>query len=302
MASNTFTDYFQVGLTFYGTAWDKNIPFEICLLPSLEKNSLNARAFINVAICEASLGLKDYKILFSVAMHEIFHIIYDNQSVAMKEDLQKWFDDTKSGNSQYALLLLNEVLATALGNAYVTEQLKGKIEEEDWYNNKYIAAMAKEIYPLVKTYILEKKPIDESFINAYVKSYDTKFPGWATELNHIMAHRFIVTDKAEDFQFFRKKYRNYSYSRMGAPITATEIEKVKALPITKVIIISENNRQALNLLEFNFEELKAKKLNYKKEFIEIVNLKDHTKLFIINRHTSTVNELMNGYFPDNIIK
>jgi hypothetical protein len=66
---------------------------------------------------------------------------------------------------------MNEVLATALGNGYVYEQLDGKIDDGDWYNRKYISLMAKQIYPLVTEYINEKK-IDRSFIDNYIKQYE----------------------------------------------------------------------------------------------------------------------------------
>lgn len=300
--NNQFSDFFQMGLTFYNTNWNKNIPFELNLMPSLDKGNLGARAFINVAVCEASLDLKDHVTFFSVAMHEIYHIIYDNQSLQMKKNVQKWFDNTKSPNSQYALLLMNEVLATALGNGFLIEQINGKTDEGEWYANKYVSEMAKEIYPLLSNYIKDKKPMDEAFVKAYVNTYDTKFPQWNNELLHLFTYRFIIADTPNDWAYFRRNFRYYSNSRMGAPVSATEIEKSIAMPITKVVVVSQDHEQKLNLLKNNFELLKNIKLNPKAEFIEIFNLPDNTKLFIINRHKSTVEELMNKRFPNKLIK
>jgi hypothetical protein len=300
--SNQFADYFQTGLDFYNTAWDKSIPFELNLLPSFDKGNLGARAFFNIAVCEASLDLKDHKTFFSVAIHEIYHIVYDNQSLEMKTNMQKWFNNTNSPNSQYALLLLNEVLATALGNAYVMERLNGKIEEDDWYGNQYISGMAKEIYPTVKKYIEEKKPIDEAFIQTYVQLYDSKFPNWTKELPHLFMYRYIVADSNSDWRYLRKAFRYASYSRLAAPLSATDVEKAKNTPITKVFVISENHQQKLDLLKNSFEEISSIKFKPKKEFITVVNLKDRTKLFIINRHASTVEQLMTRYYPNKKIE
>lgn len=300
--NNQFSDFFQTGLTFYNTNWDKNIPFELNLLPSLDKGNLGARAFINVAVCEAPLDLKDHVSFFSVAMHEIYHIVYDNQSLQMKENIQKWFNETKSPNSQYALLLMNEVLATALGNGYVIEQINKKADEGEWYANKYVSEMAKAIYPVLKKYIEDKKPMDEAFVKAYVNTYDTQFPQWNNELSHLFAYRYIVADTPSDWSYFRRNFRKYSNNRMGAPVSATEVEKTMAMPITKVVVISQNHEQKLNLLKDYFDILKNKKLNPKTEFIEIFNLPDNTKLFIINRHKSTVEEMMNKRFPNKLIK
>jgi len=296
-----FADHFEVGLTFYHTDWDNSIPFELCLLPSLEKNSLSARAFINVAVCEASLDLKDHQQLFSVAIHEIDHILYDNQSFAMKNDLQQWFDHTESVNSQYALLLLNEVLATALGNGYVMEQFNGKIDEQDWYDNPYITAMAKAIYPLVKEYIEKKQPIDERFVKVYVGLYDTQFPQWAKALDHLLAYRYIVADDPADLSYFRRNYRKYSNNRSGMPITTADLERMKDMPITKVLIVSQDHKQTLALIKNNFEELKELKLPHKREFIKVVEMNDHTKLLLINRYESTTETLMNSYFPERML-
>ncbi|RDC56564.1 hypothetical protein DU508_13375 [Pedobacter chinensis] len=300
--SNQFSDCFQIGLSFYNTAWDKSVPFELNLLPSLDKGNLGARAFFNVAVCEASLGLKDHKSFFSVAMHEIYHIIYDNQSLQLKNNIQQWFNKTNSPNSQYALLLLNEVLATALGNAYIMEQLNGKIEDDDWYGNKYIAEMSKAIYPTVKKYVENKKAIDEDFIKTYVQLYDTNFPNWPNELMHLFMYRYIVTDTRDDWQYFRKTYRFYSYNRLSGNISESEIEKAKNSPLTKCFVISTKHKEKIGLLRNNFPETKKRNMNYKKEFIEIFMLEDRTKLIIINKYESTVEDLMKKYFPNNIIK
>lgn len=299
---NSFSRYFQTGLDFYGTAWDRCIPIELNLLLSLDKGNLGARAFGNVAVCEASAGLEDHVSFFSVAIHEIYHIIYDNQSLQTKNDIQRWFNTTKSPNSQYALLLLNEVLATALGNGYVIEQLNGKTDEHEWYGNRYISEMAKAIYPIIKEYIKEKKRMDEAFVQAYVKTYDTTFAQWANELNHLFAYRYVVADTTEDWLYLRKKYRYHSYSRFGAPISLAEIEKAKATPITKIFIISQNHQAVIRLLKDSFTELQDKKMNADKEFVSVFRLKDNTRLFIINRHRSTVEQLMNSHFPKQIIE
>lgn len=300
--SNQFSDFFQLGLSFYNTNWDKSIPFELNLLPSLDKGNLGARAFFNVAVCEASLGLKDHKTFFSVAMHEIYHIIYDNQSVEMKKNVQQWFNNTHSSNSQYALLLLNEVLATTLGNAYIMENLNGQIVEDDWYGNKYITEMSKAIYPTVRQYIENKKPIDENFIETYVHLYDTQFSDWNNELTHLFMYRYLVADGPDDLQYFRKTFRFYSNNRVSSNISIAEIEKAKENPLTKAFIISIDHKQKLHLLQSSFIELKDRRMDYKKEFIEVVTLQDHTRLFIINRHQSSIEDLMKKYFPDNVIK
>jgi len=300
--NNKFADFFAKGLIFYDVIWDAGLPFDICLLPSYEKGNLGARAFINVAICEPPINLKDLTSFFSVAMHEIYHILYDNQSLSLKNDIAKWFSDTHSPNSQYALLLLNEVLATGLGNAYLMEKINGKIDEEDWYANKYIAGMAKETYALLKKYVEEEKPIDEAFVRSYVKTYDTKFGSWSKELAHLFTYRYIMSTDQGDIAYFRKNYRFYSNNRTGSPVSQQEIDRAKEMPVTKVLVISSRHKEVYAMAKNGFEELRNFTPDLTKEFIRIFTMNDHTKLFIINRHRSSVEALMNKYFPDKIIK
>lgn len=299
---NSFSNYFQTGLAFYGTQWDRDIPIELNLLLSSGKGNLGARAFNNSAICEVSPDLNDHITFFVVAMHEINHIIYDNQGLEMKDNIQKWFDASGSRNSQYALLLMNEVLATALSSGYAMEQETGKADEQEWYANKYISEMARAIYPVVKQYIQDRKPMDEEFIKAYITTYDTQFSQWSKELAHLFTYRYIVTGSEEDWRYFRRTYRYNSYSRFSAPITVAEIEKAKEAPVTKVFIICKNHKQILDMLKANFAELGSTNLNSKKEFIMTLPLEDKTKLFIINRHQSSTEEMMKKYFPKNLME
>ncbi|WP_129021245.1 hypothetical protein [Edaphocola flava] len=295
------SDFLTLGLAFYNTKWDPAVPFEICVQPALEADNLGARAFLNIAVCEPPVGLKDHKSFFSVAMHEIYHIIYDNQSLDVKQNIKGWFAATNSPNRQYALLLLNEVLATALGNAYVMDSLNGTIKEDDWYANKYITAMAKEIYPVVKTYIRDKQPIDEAFVRKYVAIYDRQFPNWTKELDHLMTYRYVIADDLQDLNYINKTYRYYSYKRSGVPFSIAEADRIRQEPVTKVFIISRNHKEILAALRQQYSVLQKHAFNYKKEFIHVSILEDQTRLMIINRYASSTATLMNNWFPGKVI-
>lgn len=68
-------------------------------------------------------------------LHEMFHILYDEQSLAVEKDPDARFKQNPSKYSIYAFLLLNEVPATALGSGYVFENLSGKPDTTgEWYN------------------------------------------------------------------------------------------------------------------------------------------------------------------------
>jgi len=284
--------FFQKGLAFYGSSWDPAIPIDIAILPSTGKGGFSAKAFLNNAVSEVPVNFKDNNVLFSVLMHEIFHNLYDGQSLERKLKIQSWFNSNPSKNSQYAYLLLNEALATALGNGYVYEQITGKPDQSDWYHLKYINLMAKQIYPAVKQYLANNSQIDKRFVDSYVASYDSSFSGWVNELDHLFTHRYVLADSSADLDYFRKNYRYASFYLAHTPVNQIGLEGLKKTPVTKLVIISSDHKNKLATVKAMFPELKSWKYKPQQEFVYVTTLEDKTRLLIINRHSKTLKDLM----------
>jgi hypothetical protein len=289
---NKIEKYFETGLLFYNSNWDNSIPFEIAFYPLPNSQGFTAQAFYNNFISAIQTNLKDYKDLFSVMLHEIFHIIYNEQSLEVKTEIDKNFAENKSKSSNYAYQLLNEVLATSLGNGYVFEKLDGKIDSGDWYNRKYINLMAKQIYPLVNEYISQRKSIDKNFIDNYIKQYEENFPNWINELDNIMTYRYVMSENEKDFDLIDQKYRYRSFVIYESEITVNTIDKMKKSKLTKLIIISKKNKEKLNLLKKEFKELNNWKFNSENEFNYKILLEDKSQLIIINQKKSTTEMLI----------
>ncbi|WP_428138730.1 hypothetical protein [Chryseobacterium jejuense] len=280
--------YFQTGLQFYDSTWDVSIPFEIAMYPLPNSTGFTAQAFYNNFISAVQTNLKDYKSFFSVMLHETYHIINDEQSLAVKKSIAKDFKDNPSKYSNYAYQLMNEALATALGNGYVYENLSGKTDTNDWYYSKYVDLMAKKIYPTVKEYIAQKKPIDKNFIDTYIRIYEENFPGWINELDHIMTYRYILSENREDFNIIGQMYPMRSSEESETQISMLSLEKMKKTPLTKIIIISQNNNEKLDLIKSQFKELKQWNFTPDKEFQYKILLDDKSQLLIINQHQSAL--------------
>lgn len=290
--SKGIADYFDVGLHFYNSTWDYSIPFEIAFYPLPNSEGFTAHAFYNNFISAVQTDLTDYKVIFSVMLHEIYHIIYDEQSLSVKTSLYNYFKHHPSKNGMYAYLLLNEVLATSIGNGFVFEKLEGKTDTQDWYNWKYINLMAKQAYPLVKQYIVDRKPIDESFVNSYIKLYDQNFPDWINEMDNLMNYRYTLSQKRADFNTIKQLYPHRSMSEDEDEITPGSIEKMKAVPMTKIIIVSKNNTATLEMIKGKFPELKNWKYQNQKEFEYHILLNDKTWLFIINQKSTSTETII----------
>jgi len=298
LSSKNISSYFDTGLKFYGSAWNNSIPFEIALLPKPGKKGFTASAFINNAVSEIPIGFEKFNSLASVLMHEIFHIQYDEQSLSMKNTVQKWFKEANYKTSQYSYLLLNEVLATSLGNGYVYKQLTGKLDTADWYNRRYINLMAKAIYPVIESYIQQGKRIDQAFIDTYVEIYEDKFPEWVLELDNLLGYRFVVSEDMGDFSYFNAIYPYSSIRTYQTPVNRKTIEDLKDTPITKVVVISSDHKRKLDLVKGEFQELKNWRFDASKEFGYAVLLQDKTFLIIINKRGTKLETLMNTQFKN----
>ncbi len=275
-------EYFQTGLSFYHSSWDLSVPFQIAFYPLPDSDYFTAQAFCNNFVSAIQTNLKDYKDLFSVMMHEIFHIIYNEQSLEIKVEMDQAFKENKSKSSNYAYQLLNELLATTLGNGYVYEKLEGNLDQNDWYYHRYIDLMARKIYPLVKEYIIQKKSIDKNFIDSYIKLYETNFPNWINELDNIMTYRYVISENENDFNTINQLFRYRSSAEYETQITERSIEKMQKTPLTKIIIVSKNNIEKLKLIRTQFKELVNWKFNADQDFTYKILLADKSQLIIIN--------------------
>ncbi len=282
IVSKNIASYFDIGKKFYNSSWDNAIPFEIAIYPLPNSKVFTAEAFCNNAASAIPNDFKDYNLLLSIMLHEIFHILYNEQSLSVKKEIDKWFNSNPSIHSTYAYLLLNEALATAIGNGTVYEQLNQKEDSAEWYNQKYINLMAKKIYPLVKEYISNQKSFDKSFVDNYIKIYDTNFSDWISELNNIMTYRSVLTDNSDDFNYINQFFPYKSMSQTEDNISENSIDKMSKTPITKIVIISKDNKNKIELLKRKFIELKNWNPDYKTNFTYSVFMADKTYLTIIN--------------------
>src|SRR5690606_41677023 len=115
---------------------------EISIIPTVHENGITATACMNQVMSALPINSKQYPVLFSVFMHEIYHTVYNEQSFATKLQIENWFHYHPSPHRQYAYLLLNEALATAFGNGYVYRQLNCDVDRDDGSGNKYINLIA----------------------------------------------------------------------------------------------------------------------------------------------------------------
>ena len=294
LRTRNLVQYFDKALIFYKSYWEESIPFELVFYPQPNAKSFSAEAFYNNAVSGIPKDLSNYNALFSVMMHEVYHIFYDEQPLKVKNNVALWFQSNPSNCSVYAYHLLNEVLATALGTGYVYESLKGKMDEDDWYDHKYINLMAKKIYPLLRDYISQGKALDQDFVTSYLKVYEENFSGWLIELDNLMCYRAVISDDKHDNQMLAKNYAYSSLSQFEDEITENALERLKNTALTKMILLSKNNEAQLKLIKNKFPELKTWKYKAKQDFLYAVFLEDKTQLIIVNSVKQSADQILQG--------
>lgn len=256
--------FYQVS-TFYGTSWPSDIPFTVALCPiPLASGISSAVPKVNTLICSyLSENDEDYKATLGVAVHEMCHSIYDEQSASVQQDIDDWFTLSTDKVAPYAYAYFNEALATAIGNGWAYKQLNGKENEDAWYADEYIDGFAKAIYPLVRAYLREHQVLDRPFVDAAIEAFGMKFPNADRELAVILnSVGFYADAKDEDVltgytdQLFSRFRVASSYLR--SPISSSGAISSFGYPqVTKVIIIDHDRAERWEQLSSFFREMKG---------------------------------------------
>lgn len=274
--------YFDQAKQFYNASWDNSIPFVFTFYPLPNSVGFTAANFNNIAVSAIPASLTNYNALLSVLLHELSHFLYDAQPLSFKKEMDAWFTANPSKFSRYAYRLLDESWATAVGNGYFSEKLSGRLNPGNWYNQKYISRMGKLMYPLIKEYIDNKKPIDKTLVDRYIKIYEDSIPNSITELDYILESRYAISDDPSHFAALDSIYPTHIEGEYYRDFSAESFGKLKRMPVTKVIIVSGDNKKKLRLIRENFPELKNWQPNAKKDFIELQLVADKTQLVVIN--------------------
>jgi hypothetical protein len=138
----------------------------------LNPSSINGQMIENHAVIEV-LENEGAEQRIGVLMHEISHFFFSSAPLDFHH--QRLDGALRVGDSRAsaALGLMNESIATAIGNGVVEERIRGEDfqqyfeSERSFYDGQQVDAAAKAIFTLVREYINEKRSIDERFINQY---------------------------------------------------------------------------------------------------------------------------------------
>jgi len=249
---------------FYGSTWSDEIPFTISLfaIPGSKGNS-TASPFSNSLALGVLTEEDEHEMRMGVAIHEICHVLYEEQPFKLQWKLDSAFVKSRSANARYAYAYFDEALATACGNGWAYSQLSGSIDTGEWYADVHINGFAKAIYPLVKKYIEAGKKMDRAFVNQAISLFEKTFPNAQQEYSNLLNKVYIYTD-AENHEQFSEVYSAIAHhvritSSIGSyPMSDTQTtEHISMADGTQLFVIHTNHKANYRLLEKEFPEIKG---------------------------------------------
>lgn len=249
---------FEKAVRFYGGTWPDDVPLVIYLgpIPS-DRGHTTATMIADSALVEALLGEKDFPGRFGVVFHEICHGVFESQPLDLQREMDSWFksaDSSKYGD--YAYKLINEALATALGNGLAFRAITGAEDRAPWYDNPEIDEFARSIYPRVAEYFDAGKTMDRDFVLHAVEQYKKRFPEAPFSYDKFMEEVVLITDgvvmKSGPARAILKKFFRVRSLASMSPLAKPEtIAEMKAAPgeALLILIVSPQERSQLRALE-----------------------------------------------------
>jgi len=268
-------DLFLKVSKFYGVDWDQNIPFTIQVYPiPLERGMTTAIPKGNALIC-AFLSEKENEYLgvLGIAIHEMCHIIYAQQTVEKQEEIDAIFNSHPSDFAQKAYAYLDEGLATALGNGWAYKEVHGTLDTSEWYNHEYIDGYAHAMFEDVVSYVNLGKTMDASLVIKSIETFEKTFPNAMRDVMGLLNQVILfVNTESEDklrgmIDVFIKEFNTRSIS-MSVPMDEPEgLALLDEKSTSKFFIIDHDKEGAYGLIKkqypsFNKPPVKASAFVY----------------------------------------
>jgi hypothetical protein len=296
--------------TFYGSTWPDNQGFSVAIYPIPgTSGTTTATPHSNCLVMAVLTKETDHDSRMGVAMHEISHVLYEEQPLSLQWKLDSAFMENGSVSMPYAYGYLDEALATACGNGWIYEFLTGKPEDGSWYNDEYINKYAHALYPLVKLYIDNFKTIDRSFVKKAISIFETEFPDAAYEFNNLFNQMNFYTDANSSEQYRNIKNTLNRYYRVSGCHSSYPIADPQSLDMankssgTQLFIIHTNKTQNFSELKKIFPELNTVDesgesiisfIDKNKRPVVIVNVKDDTRIDAAFKKMTEIKKISQG--------
>ena len=206
----------------------------------------------------------DFAGRLAVIIHEMCHILYDEQPVALQHQIDSWFKESESEYSKLAYSYLDEGLATTLGNGWAFKQIHNNIDTNAWYNNEYINGFAYALFELTSFYAEAKQKIDKTFIDQAIDLFAKTFPKAINE-THILMNElqlYANSEQNSEIEFIVQQLNAHFNIRsrwFSTPISHPQsIQGFGNKQITKFFVVEKDHEETIKLLNEQFPNYELK--------------------------------------------
>jgi hypothetical protein len=260
--SPKLNDLFDKFKVFYGSSWDKTMPFNLTIYPIYGMRGQTTATPHANSLEMGFLTQEDNNFdLLSVGSHEMCHVLFEEQPLALQQQLDSSFTNTTDPYGKYAYRYIDEALATALGNGFGYNYLAGELDSGEWYNDKYINLYAKAIYPLATQYVNEGKQIDKAFAFKCIELFRQTFPNAIYDFDPLLMSCDIYFEEdasrpIDDYNsLLHNTFRIYS-SNMSIPVLdPISLENIKTSELPQLIILHKNQAAVMAKMKTLFKNL-----------------------------------------------
>ncbi len=246
---------FDAAALFYGAAWPRDLPFTVALYPiPAKQGSTSAESVGSLETVAVLLDEEDLPGRFAVMFHEMCHSLYESQSAAFQREFESFYADIGTPHSKVAHSLINEALATAVGNGWGFEQVTGHRDETQWYADAAIDGFAKAISPLVTDYLTQGRTLDRAFARQSVEIFQAKFPDAPFQFDALFREIVLLTDgetmrSAEVRDAMRRQFRISSIYSSEPADGEGALGYVREQGATLIVAVGSGQTDQLSALE-----------------------------------------------------
>ncbi|MFC1792122.1 hypothetical protein ACFL3Q_00885 [Planctomycetota bacterium] len=276
---------------FLNSSWSTDIPVVVSfsIVPG-EKVRLVPPPQGNTIYCGLLTESDDYSWYIGLITHEFSHKAFAEQPLEMHQQIEQWFEKSKSPHRGMVNFMFNEVLGGAIGHK-IKEDLLGH-PHEFTYAQPFMRDFDEAIYPLVVSYLNDAKSIDQNFINQSLKIYEETFPNALREYSYLFQAYYLVTD-VDDSQarnlpglIMKNISRPLMYELENPIIDDNNIDALIAYDFTKLLVITKDHEKTIEYLKRKIGELnRFESLDIKSDFILSFNDVQGKPYVIISIHS-----------------
>ena len=205
-------NFFSKVFYFYKTELPEDFEFNVYLYPSKNIKTKTASVFENTIFLPLMYNPPHED--FGIILYEICKILYANQDFETTKRIENFF---LQNTSEYAIamyLLLNEVLATAIGKRWAYAQTDDEdLSKKKLCESTYINGISNAILPLVSKYLNKEKQIDKDFLQKTIDILEKDFKNSNKAFEIMFLGIDLITEDKKSFQKYYEIFKENFQTR-----------------------------------------------------------------------------------------